>query len=916
MRVSRTTGIGLAGRQFASSPWASIALSLLVFLVAVVATATPRAMEALFTAGLQRQVANLAPSARDLSAVELGGPLVGPASTPAETGMEPTVEDVLGHQLEVLQSIRGAMPEPLRVSLAEPRFTVAYDAAYAPTGTSFDNVVEGNVYLTIDPWLSSHIRMTDGEMPHPAERDWPGEQGSLDLVLSAAAAEKLGWAIGDERTLQAPGGGATAVRLAGTFEAVDPGDEFWRQVPDGLEPSAVFRGLGAEVVRASAFVAAEGWRHLTRWEPTPRVHAWYPLRPDSLTATAAPGFSAALREFTREQHVNGQGGTSGVFDAFGVYRAPGDPVVPVQSFSFSSNVTATLDRELARATVTTSVVGMAAAGPLGVVIAVLSLSVSLLLSRRRDAVAISAARGASRLRLRLTLAAEGLALGLPAAALGALAAVLLVPGRVDAGTLVLPLLIGLSPAALMASRPPGVAQERSDLDTRTPSRIRGIAELLVIVLAAAGAVLLTQRGIADGAPVAFDPLLIVTPLLLTLAACVAVLRLYPIPLGWIGRRASRGTGLVPSLGAARGLRDQAAGLAPVLAMVVAVSITTFSAVLLSTTTAGIDDAAADSVGGDVSLAIEGDIDSIREAVDATPGVVASAAVWADDERSIEVGSREIDAGVIAADTAELATIQAEVRGGIRSPVDLRERSEGAIPAIVSTTLLEALDGSTELVVRGKTLRVVGSAPDDSPFVSRQTWVLVDSAFQKELLGGVSPHLLLASISDDAALPLLAEIAPLTSRATVAQQMHENPAIYGLSYALGLAIALSALLCAAAVALTLVLGASSRARVLAVLRSLGGTRRLELGVLAWEIMPTAIVALLTGTALGVTLPLVVLAGVDLRQFTGGATQPDILIDPAVPAVVAAGFLAIVLLASAAALQLSRSRTSRDGMENHD
>jgi len=916
MRESRTTGIGLAGRQFASSPWASIVLSLLVVLVAVVATATPRAMEALFTAGLQRQVENLSPVARDLSAVELGGPLTGAAPAAGEAGMDAAAGRVLGRQLEVLRSIRESMPEPLKDVLGEPRFTVAYDAAYAPTGTSFDSVVEGNVFVTIDPWLGSHIRIVDGALPDPAQQDWPGEQESLDLVLSAAAAEKLEWAVGQMRTLQAPGGGATVVRLSGTFEAIDPDDQFWRQVPDGLEPSAVFRGLGAEVVRASAFVAADGWPQIARWEPTPRLHAWYPLKPEALTAAGAQDFSTALREFTREQHANSEDGASGVFDPFGLYRAPGTAVVPVQGFSLTSNVTATIDRELARATVTTSVVGMAAAGPLGVVIAVLTLSVSLLLGRRRDTVAIAAARGASSRRLRLTLAAEGLALGLPAAALGALAAVLLVPGSVEAATLVLPLLVGLSPAVLLASRLPALARERSDLDSRAPSRVRGIAELLVIVLAAAGVVLLTQRGIADGAPVAFDPLLVVTPLLLTLAACVVVLRLYPLPLAWIARRASRGTGLVPSLGAARGLRDQAAGLAPVLAMVVAVSITTFSAVLLGTTTAGIDDAAADLVGADASLEIEGDIDPIREAVDATPGVEESAAVWADDERSVEVGNREIDAGVIAADTAQLAMIQAEVRGGIRSSIDLGERVDGAIPAVVSSTLLEALDGETELVVRGKTLTVVGSADGDSPFVSRQTWVLVDSAFQKELLGGVSPHLLLVGLSDDAALGPLAEIAPVTSRMEVAQEMHENPAIYGLGYALALAIALSALLCAAAVALTLVLGAASRARVLTVLRALGGTRRLELGVLAWEIAPTAIVALLTGTALGIALPLVVLAGVDLRQFTGGATQPDVLIDPVVPALVATGFLVIVLLASAAALLLSRSRTPRDGMENHD
>lgn len=912
MRVSRSSGWGLAARQFSSSPGASAALALLVLVVATSAVATPRALDALITAGLQREVAALSPLARDLSATELGGPALGFSTS--ETGMDSAVEDVLGRQLDLLTEVAETMPAPLRRALDEPRFTVAYDPAIAPAGTSLDNAIEGNVYLTIDPWLASHVRMVEGDMPSAATAPWPGEQGALDLVLSADAATELSWNIGDERTLNAPGGGATVVRLSGTFEAVDAQDEFWRQVPVGLEPSAVVRGLGAKVVTASAFIAGDGWRHLTRWEPTPRLHVWYPLRAEALSAPTVEAFSAALREFTREQHRNGDG--TATVDFFGVYREPGGPVVPVQTLSLASNVTGTLDQELARATVTTAVVGMAVAGPLGVVVAVLFLSVSLLLLRRRDAVVISAARGASRLRLRLGLAAEGLALGVPAATLGAIAAVVLVPGPVNGTTLLLPTLVALAPAALLAARLPAARRERADLDGRVASRVRLAAESVVVLLAAAGVVLLTQRGIDADAPVALDPLLLVTPLLLTLAACVIVLRLYPVPLAAVARRAARGTGLTASLGAARGLRDQLAGLAPVLAMVVAVSITTFSAVLLSTTSAGIDDAAADQVGGDVSMVVEAELQPLRDAVDAVPGVTATAAVWADDERSLEAGGREVDTGVVAADTVPLARIQSELRSGIHSQVDLTREVDGAIPAIVSETLLAALDGEDEIVVRGHALRVVGSAPDAAPFISRQTWLLVDSAFQREVLGGVSPHLLLVDVSDASTAAQLAELAPVTTRVEVAARMHQNPAIFGLGYALGFAIALSALLCAAAVALTLVLGAPSRARVFSVLRALGGGRRLERGLLAWEIVPSAALALLTGTLLGLGLPLVVLAGVDLRQFTGGTTQPPVVIDPAVPAIVAVGLVVVVSLAAAVALLLSRSRTPHDGMENHD
>ena len=907
MRISRSTGAGLAARQFVSSPGASIALALLVLLVSTTATATPRAMQALFTAGLQSEVAALTPAARDLMATDLGGPIIGPG---AGTGMTSDIEAVLGEQYEVLEGLHASMPAALRRSVADPRFAFGYDPAVAPTFTSLDSRITANVLLTFDPWLTDHVRIVDGELPAAPQTDWPSGN-TVDIAMSAAASAEMEWRIGEVRTLNAAGDSEARVRLSGTYEAVHPSDEFWQQVPVGLEPSAVTPGLGATVVTATVFAAAEGWPSFLRFEPTPRVHVWYPLLSSTVDAATSDDLAAALREFTKLAQLNYDNG----FSEFGYYRADGEVVSPVISFGFTSNVTATIDREATRATVSTAVIAMAAAGPLGVVIAVLSLSVALLVRRRMDAVTIAAARGASRPRLRLTLAAEGLALGLPTAALGVAAGLLLTLGPVTPGSL-LPLVVGLLPAVLLAARLPSPGAARSDLDARGAGRFRWILELVTVVLAVAGVVVLTQRGIAAGEAVAFDPLLIVTPLLLTLAACVVVLRLYPLPLALIARRAARSRGLVTALGSARGLRDQAAGLAPVLAMVVAVSITTFSAVLLSTTTAGIDEAASEQVGADVSVLQSQFPDDVREAIDELDGVVATAAIWTDDDRSVKFDDQELDAAVVVAETAALAEVQSGMRSGIHPAVSLSSLIDGRIPVLVSEKLAAALEGVTELRTARNDLIVVGTLPDDSPYTPRETWLLADSAFQEDMLGGVSPHLLLVEAAPGTDIAGVAPDAVVTSRADVAERLHSNPAIYGLSAALGIAIGLSALLCAAAIVLTLVLGARSRAHLLDVLRALGGSSRQERGLLGWEIAPTAVVALVVGIGLGIALPALVLEGIDLRQFTGGSTQPAIVIDPLVPALVAAGFVLIVLLATAAALLLSRPRASRGGMETDD
>jgi putative ABC transport system permease protein len=131
------------------------------------------------------------------------------------------------------------------------------------------------------------------------------------------------------------------------------------------------------------------------------------------------------------------------------------------------------------------------------------------------------------------------------------------------------------------------------------------------------------------------------------------------------------------------------------------------------------------------------------------------------------------------------------------------------------------------------------------------------------------------------------------------------------------ITIVALLCAATVVLALLTSGPARERLLALLRTLGLTPAQARGVTSWEIGPTAIVAIVTGCVLGAVLPLVVLAGVDLRSFTGGSTQPAVTVDPALLAIIIGGFAVLVVIATivamVAARRVSMARTLRTSEE---
>ena len=299
---------------------------------------------------------------------------------------------------------------------------------------------------------------------------------------------------------------------------------------------------------------------------------------------------------------------------------------------FSTALDRTLDEFLAQAQPANTLFAILAAGPLGVALAVLVLGVRLVLGRRRDALALMAARGASPLRLRTRPRARRRdrlgPRGRPRPRRRAAAHAARRAGdALDRG------------GAALRARAARRARDRSRRarTARRPAAASappdgagaGCVEVIVVGLAVLGVVALFQRGIAPrDAGLGVDPLLAVTPILIALAACLIVLRIYAVPLGWLARSLRRRPGAVAYIGSTSAVRSRAGGLWPVFALVVGVSITVFSVSILSTERSGIEDGARARVGADLSVTAATTFtdDQVAQHREAIPGVAHTATV--------------------------------------------------------------------------------------------------------------------------------------------------------------------------------------------------------------------------------------------------------------------------------------------------
>jgi putative ABC transport system permease protein len=883
-RRSRFGTVGLLLRHLGSDPLPSVLVAALIAAVVLIVALAPRALSAVSTAELRHRLDAVLPVALDFRGDVL---------------LQPFRDDDAGGDLfgDVERGVAGLadQPRPFADILGAPGWFVLMDSEPATNPDAGPRVPRGLVSLAIDPIWESRVRFVDGAAPKPwAGSDDPragGERPPIEVAISADAAELLSASVGDVFDY-----GPAPLQIAGVYRPTDAEDPYWQHAFTlGTARLTSATETSPEQVVAAAYVATESAPSLRDTLQFATLSVFMPVDPDRLD------YADAALVATQARASLGAGTT----------LASGENVRLV------SRLPDVVDEVRERVTALTSLLALSASGPLGVAFAVFGLGARSVIDRRRATLALAGARGASGTQVRGAMLLEGVLLAAPGAALALGAAALLLPSRVGAEAIVLPLAVAVAVPLLFAgtASPKALRATRSDLTVRSRSGVRWVLEAAVVGLAALSVFLLLRRGLIESsAAVGVDPLLVAAPLLLAAAACIAVLRVYPIPLLALQRILQRGRGAVGPLGAASAVRDPAFGFAAALALVVGVAVAVFSSVMTTTVATALATTAREEVGADIRVSAYDLGEDVVAAAAAVPGVVDLTAVGIAERVIIGDQINGSQVTVVFADTATLRVLQPSI------PAALDEAVDGVIPFVASSRIEDReIDEPTRL--NGVDAAVVARAPQDAlPGIDRP-WLLVDASFVPDLIpAGISTSYLLADVDPDADV---AEVADAVADAVIATQRdifqddvevmdaatqlaaaRAAPLASGLERALLLALLISAGLCVVTVLLASVSAAAHRNRTVGVLRTLGMSTRQSGGLAAWETGPVALTAAVAGLGLGIALPWIVTATLDLRPFVGGIDAPRPNADPALVAIVVVGFLVVAAVAAIVATAIGR------------
>jgi len=893
-------------RQATSSVGASIAIAVIVAVAAGLFTAWPRVARATGVAELNYRITQTPEAVRDLSGRQTGGWPVDPFGGDFEAvqatldqvtaAAGPTLQPLIGAG-RVLVSLQGAT-NPLAFSTSSP----------APADLS-----GRELQFRASPGLQDQVQVVAGAAPAawsgpPAPSDGGAEVlDPVPVMFSTATADRLGLAPGDLLTLAGvpifseDGNRPLQAVVTGSFDPLVASDPSWSHHVSGLVPYNRGDPDRGDIMVGAAYVHPDTAALLLYAGLTPTTDVWFPV--EAGTQDAA-GLLDDLREITARQIELG-----------------GQPELGGQSVAIEldSALIDVLSATIAAQRGTSAVLTMIAAGPVGVTFALLALATRLAVSRRRQSLALASARGGSPALLRATLGLEGALLGLPAAALGAIAATVVVPGPMETGDYLLVLLVALAPAALLALEPlPSLRTQRQDLSSRSPHPWRWVVETLVVAAAAAALYLLVSRGLQATSRTSVDPLATAGPLLVSLAAAVLATRLFPLPVRVVHAAMRRRRDLTGFLGSARAIREGGVTLVPMLALLVATSIATFSTTLLTTVSHGLRESTIAETGADIRMSgppyFDDDIAGIAEVA----GIAGLARVHAAPTAQLAIDGVSQRVTVYAVDSVALTRVQEGITGAVALPAGMSELVDGTVPVVVSPALMSEEGSDLSLYLTGVLeVSAVAVEPSAVGIANEARWVVADLDLLREVTGqSLVPRLLLVGLEPgadpEAATAALAAASggsgTITAASARAGQFLDSPSARAMQQGAIAALVLSIVQSVLALVLTLVLAAPARRRLVGMLRTLGlgsaGARRL----VAWELVPLASAALVAGTGLGLALPHLVVATVDLSAFTG-QVSPPVVYNWRSLALVLVGVVAVVgitlLVASAVARRLSLS-----------
>lgn len=791
---------------------------------------------------------------------------------------------------------RQVLPASLRALLERQGFVVTsplfiLEADRSPTGTS--NGTFRYVTLRHQPGVRPHVQLVAGRFPGAASEtvEAPVSQPVLlnrsappipglpktrsvplvEVALSTATARALRLKLGDRAVftpeLQDPAVQLVPIRdelplaihVTGLFAVDHPDDAFWFG-DTGLGTPVIrqSQSLDQNNVFAQALISDAGYRTmLAATRPLLlNYDSHYAVQPDRVDARDIGTLTADLARLQSE--------FSGTTQLDRQVQVALSPVL--QQYEKERSQAQTL-------------LSIAAIGLFACALACLGLLAALSYDRRRNETELSRTRGASPRHLLAAQAAESFLIAAPAALLGWCLAVLLVDGRgsglsawlafaIVAATVLLPVLA----IAGTASRPLG-ARPREDVVTERPSARRLAVEGLIVLGAGLGVYLLRRRGLGSDTG-GFDPYLAGVPVLLGLACGILALRLYPLPLAGLARAARRGRGLSLHLGLSRAARQPGATSLPLIVLVLALAIATFAAAMARTLAAGQDRSSWRSLGADlrVDAAPDGTLPTgLAKKLDAI-GDVAAAYV-----QDAGVGRGAQATVLLALDPPAYERIVAGTPAAVKLPRSIGELPPipNQVPALVSSDFPGG--GNFQSTLPGESISLLAtstSTNDEFPGVPLGTpFAVVSLAAVKNAGGVVAPNrIYVRGASEDEVRNLVPAGAAVHSRAAIVHARGASPLASSVKRGFRATIVLAAVFAAVALALMALIAARSRARDLALVRTMGGSQREGILLAAVELAPFVVTALVLGIGLGIAIPYLVEPALDLAFYTGSGSNP--------------------------------------------
>lgn len=905
---ARTRTVKPAGKgRLLLSLWASdwqpgAFIALLILALSLMTTVAPRAVDAMFTQELSYATGStLGDAQRSLSARVAGAPNYS-ALPDLEFGLSAVQKR---QQIERLQSFllttKIGADDLLESMMGEPQ-SFSMDTEKLLSDPDPD-AVASRIVLAADPDIRDRVELVDGRLPSNSEEffvehfgrflsvygglRWDQEVDErigqavqrpiadyepVELMLHQRIAERMDWQLGERRSFESVSRGTVdnfPLELVGIFVETDPDDLYWRFAPNSTDPFYFNDFDRVEYYSALGYVDPWIWNGVAHGNT--QTVAWYPLDASSLDTSNAGQLLLQLNSFVSKNYMAGD-----------VRGAP-------LSIKFSSETRDRLESVIESSDSIGALITMITAGPLAAGILVLVLSNRLIVTRRRPHLALITARGGTVAKQRWLHFVEGFSVALLPAAIGALLSAWWFHAdgeswlpRISVFDVIVVLGLAATYGLLLAfavKRFP-LTDSREDLELSKKHPVRRLIELIVVLISAGALYLFLNRGFTIVPGLGVDPVLALLPLLLLAGLTILMLRIYPIPLHLIHRSKRRSKNISGFLGSARAIRESSGGLLPLLATILALSITIFSAVMLSTVHHAGERKAWLDVGADLQISGISLIDRSLPALAELDWVDEIIVTGNTGRQALRTGSREGGVSAIIADFEQLAKVQA----GSPWALDLSAVTVGGDQAELFFDSRLNTDASS-LRLNNRDVSVAGTARDLPGYGGLLSWVLLDeSEVGRLLIAPVYDKVLIKTndhydftTASQEIHEIIGQNPIITTPELALDRLYAQPTVIGLNIALTAASILGTILALCSLVLFSFTMGASRKKLFPLLTSLGVQSKSRRSLLAWEIIPVAVTALITSIGAGFGLAFLMVTVLNLSGFTGGERHPGLALD---------------------------------------